>query len=84
MKFYYYFNLIKVNEYLKTAVKKHSLNVEQALVVLFLNNWNVNDSFKEIEELVQIPDEWTNEDKIVFEQAFMFHGKNFNKIKLVV
>ena len=73
-----------MNEYVKTAVKKHSLNLEQAIVLLFLNNWNVNESLKEIDDLVQMPDEWTKEDKIVFEQAFMFHGKNFNKIKLVV
>jgi hypothetical protein len=33
---------------------------------------------------VPVPNEWTKEDEILFEQAYMFHGKNFSKIKQVV
>ena len=33
---------------------------------------------------VPVPNEWTEEDKILFEQAYMFHGKNFTKIRQVV
>ena len=27
------------------------------------------------------PDEWTVEDKVLFEQAFQFHGKSFHRIR---
>ncbi len=31
-----------------------------------------------------MPNEWSREDKILFEQAYMYHGKNFNKIRQVL
>lgn len=30
------------------------------------------------------PDEWTDEDKVLFEQAFHFHGKSFHRIRQMV
>jgi len=30
------------------------------------------------------PEEWTVEDKVLFEQAFQFHGKAFDKIRQMV
>jgi hypothetical protein len=35
-------------------------------------------------KFVPKPDEWTQEEKILFEQAYSFNGKNFTKIKQIV
>ncbi len=31
-----------------------------------------------------LSDEWTMEDKVTFEQAFQYHGKNFQRIRAMV
>jgi hypothetical protein len=74
----------EIENYLETAVSKYSYNLEQALGLLYFNKHNIQKSISDMHLFVPIPNEWTKEDKIVFEQAFMFHGKNFNKIKQVV
>ena len=74
----------EIENYLEDAVNKYSYNLEQALGLLFYNKHNIQKSISDMHLYVPTPNEWTNEDKIVFEQAFMFHGKNFNKIKQVV
>ena len=74
----------EIEKYLEIAVNKYSYNLEQALGLLFYNKYDIQKSFSDMSIFVPTPNEWTNEDKIVFEQAFMFHGKNFNKIKQVV
>lgn len=30
------------------------------------------------------PDEWSMEDKVIFQQAFQFHGKNFQRIRTML
>ena len=30
------------------------------------------------------PEEWSMEDKVIFEQAFQFHGKNFQRIRAML
>jgi hypothetical protein len=74
----------EIEKYLEDAVNKYSYNLEQALGLLYFNKHNIQISMNDMCLYVPSPNEWTNEDKIVFEQAFMFHGKNFNKIKQVV
>ncbi len=74
----------EIENYLEEAVKKYSYNLEQALGLLYFNKHNISKSLSDMLLFVPQPNEWTNEDKIVFEQAYMYHGKNFNKIKQVV
>ena len=74
----------EIEKYLEEAVNKYSYNLEQALGLLYFNRHDIQTSIKDMSVFVPQPNQWTNEDKIVFEQAYMFHGKNFNKIKQVV
>lgn len=49
--------------------------------------WHKHDLEKAVIDLANFtpfPDEWTLEDKILFEQAFQFHGKCFHRIKQMV
>jgi hypothetical protein len=66
------------------ACTKNSYNIEQALALLYWHKHDCKLALQDMEIYVPQPDEWTQEDKIIFEQAFMYHGKNFNKIKQVV
>ena len=74
----------EIEKYLEEAVNRYSYNLEQALGLLYFNKHDIKKSLSDMCLFVPCPNEWTSEDKIVFEQAFMFHGKNFNKIKQVV
>ena len=66
------------------ATSKYSYNFDQALGLLYCNNYDIKQSLKDMSVYLPSPNEWTDEDKILFEHAFMFHGKNFNKIRQVV
>jgi hypothetical protein len=63
---------------------KYSYNIDQALAMLFWHKHNIRAAVTDMKNYVIIPDEWSDEDKVLFEQAFLFHGKNFNKIRTMV
>lgn len=49
--------------------------------------WHKHDLEKAILDLANFtpfPDDWTTEDKVLFEQAFQFHGKSFHRIRQMV
>lgn len=49
--------------------------------------WHKHDLEKAVVDLANFtpfPDEWTKEDKVLFEQAFQFHGKCFHRIRQMV
>jgi hypothetical protein len=52
--------------------------------MLHWHNHNIEKALNDMKVFVPVPDGWSNEDKILFEQAHLFHGKNFNKIRTVV
>jgi hypothetical protein len=52
--------------------------------MLFWHKHDIQMAVTDMKNYVIIPDEWSDEDKILFEQAYMFHGKNFNKIRTLV
>lgn len=52
--------------------------------MLFWHNHDVEKALSDMNNFVPMPDEWSQDDKIVFEQAFMQYGKNFNKIRNMV
>jgi hypothetical protein len=74
----------KIEEYVALAKDRYGYNVEQSLGMLF---WHKHDLIKAVTDLVNFtpfPEEWTYEDKVLFEQAFQFHGKCFHRIRQMV
>jgi hypothetical protein len=52
--------------------------------MLFWHRHNVDKSLADLANFTPFPDEWTVEDKVLFEQAFSFHGKSFQRIRQMV
>ncbi|CAG2230245.1 REST corepressor 1-like [Mytilus edulis] len=71
----------KVDEYVVIAKEKHGYNTEQALGMLFWHKHNIDKALSDLANFTPFPDEWTVEDKVLFEQAFSFHGKSFHRIR---
>lgn len=71
----------KLDEYMTHAKEKYSYNAEQALGMLFWHKYDLEKAVADLANFTPFPDEWTVEDKVLFEQAFQFHGKNFHKIR---
>ncbi|XP_068176825.1 REST corepressor 3 isoform X2 [Antennarius striatus] len=71
----------KLDEYIAIAKEKHGYNVEQALGMLFWHQHHVDRSLADLPNFTPFPDDWTVEDKVLFEQAFSFHGKSFHRIQ---
>ncbi|XP_078418544.1 REST corepressor 1 isoform X4 [Cetorhinus maximus] len=70
-----------VDEYISIAKEKHGYNMEQALGMLFWHKHNIEKSLADLPNFTPFPDEWTVEDRVLFEQAFSFHGKTFHRIQ---
>ncbi|XP_053553404.1 REST corepressor 1 [Bombina bombina] len=71
----------KLDEYISVAKEKHGYNMEQALGMLFWHKHNIEKSLADLPNFTPFPDEWTVEDRVLFEQAFSFHGKTFHRIQ---
>lgn len=52
--------------------------------MLFWHKHNIEKSLADLPNFTPFPDEWTVEDKVLFEQAFSFHGKTFHRIQQMV
>jgi hypothetical protein len=52
--------------------------------MLFWHKHNVEKALGDLANFTPFPDEWTVEDKVLFEQAFSFHGKSFHRIRQMV
>lgn len=76
--------LVLVDEYITTAKEKYGYNGEQALGMLFWHKHDLNRASMDLANFTPFPDEWTVEDKVLFEQAFQFHGKSFHRIRQMV
>ncbi|KAL5008975.1 hypothetical protein ScPMuIL_014556 [Solemya velum] len=72
---------MKIDEYVVIAKEKHGYNTEQALGMLFWHKHNIEKALSDLPNFTPFPDEWTVEDKVLFEQAFSFHGKSFHRIR---
>ncbi|CAG9788093.1 unnamed protein product [Diatraea saccharalis] len=72
---------IKLDEYITTAKEKYGYNGEQALGMLFWHKHDLSRASMDLANFTPFPDEWTVEDKVLFEQAFQFHGKSFHRIR---
>ncbi|XP_068117589.1 REST corepressor 2 isoform X2 [Hyperolius riggenbachi] len=74
----------KVDEYISMAKEKHGYNEEQALGMLLWHKHDVERSLADLANFTPFPDEWSLEDKVLFEQAFSFHGKCFQRIQQMI
>lgn len=79
-----YLCIFLVDEYITTAKEKYGYNGEQALGMLFWHKHDLNRASMDLANFTPFPDEWTVEDKVLFEQAFQFHGKSFHRIRQMV
>jgi hypothetical protein len=68
-------------EYIDYARRKHRMNEEQALAILQICKYKLSSSQMLMEEYTPEMDEWTVEEKFLFEQAYKFYGKTFSRIR---
>ena len=52
--------------------------------MLFWHRHNIDKALSDLSNFAPFPDDWNTEDKVLFEQAFSFHGKNFQRIHNMV
>lgn len=52
--------------------------------MLFWHKHDLSRASMDLANFTPFPDEWTVEDKVLFEQAFQFHGKSFHRIRQMV
>jgi len=71
----------KLDEFIQIAKEKYGYNCEQALGMLCWHKYDITKALADMPNFTPYPDEWTVEDKVLFEQAFQFHDKHFHKIK---
>lgn len=76
--------LFLVEEYISMAKEKYQYTGEQALGLLYWHRYDVARATQDLGNFTPHPEEWTIEDKVLFEQAFQFHGKCFDKIRQMV
>merc|ERR1712226_119087 len=71
----------KLDEYIQVSKEKYGYNAEQALGMLFWHKYDLDRAIQDLANFTPFPDEWSVEDKVLFEQAFQFHGKSFHRIR---
>lgn len=74
----------KIDEYIEIAKEKYGYNGEQALGMLFWHKHDLERAIMDLENFTPFPDDWQDEDKILFEQAFQYCGKSFHRIHQMV
>lgn len=73
-----------LEEYVCLARERYAYNSEQALGMLFWHKHDLERAIIDLANFTPFPDEWSKEDKVLFEQAFQFHGKSFTRIRQMV
>lgn len=68
-------------DYIDFARRKHRMNEEQALAILQICKYKISTSKLLMQQYTPEIDEWTAEEKCLFEQAFKFYGKVFLRIR---
>jgi len=59
-------------------------HILQALGMLFWHKHSIEKALTDLPNFTPFPDDWTTEDRVLFEQAFTFHGKSFHRIRQMV
>lgn len=71
----------KLDHFMTLAKEKFHYNGEQALGMLFWHKYDLDKAINDLSNFVPFNDDWNPEDKLLFEQAFSFHGKSFIQIR---
>jgi len=71
----------KLDKYIHTAIEKHGYNREQALAMLFWHQHDMDRALQDLANFTPVPNEWSMDDKLLFEQAFKIQGKSFKRIQ---
>lgn len=73
-----------VEIYVESAVKDHGYSVEQALGILFFNEYDTEQSKQDVLDYCPVEDpidSWEQDDRILFETAYKLNSKSFSKIQ---
>jgi len=73
-----------LDEFINKAKDKFFYNTEQALGMLSWHKFDLSKAYADLPNFVPYPNEWSVEDKVLFEQAYQFHEKQFSKIKAML
>lgn len=68
-------------EFIARAKEEHTYNEEQALAMLFWHQYDIEKAVADLPAYAPKPEEWTEEEKILFEKAFKRQGKKFERIQ---
>ncbi|XP_074604424.1 REST corepressor 3-like [Brevipalpus obovatus] len=71
----------KLDDFVQICLEKYNYKIEQALGMLCWHKYNLETALADLPNFTPLPDDWSVEDKVLFEQAFQFHDKHFHKIK---
>lgn len=74
----------ELENYLFMARARHGYNIDQALALLLWHKHSIQKATSDIGNFLPFVNEWTDDEKTLFEQAFLCHGKFFSKIKTAV
>lgn len=69
-----------LKKYAEEVREKHGYSHEQSLGMLYWNDYNFEKTRADVYNYVPTPDEWSKEEKALFEDGFKKYGKNFNEI----
>ncbi|KAF6037526.1 RCOR3 [Bugula neritina] len=70
----------QVNQFCKLAKEKFKYSEEQALGMLLWHKHDADKATSQLANFIPFPDDWSSEDKVLFDQAYAFHGKSFYRI----
>lgn len=69
-----------MNDFIRLAKEKYKYDQEQSLGFLNWHKHDIKQTLADMPNYTPYPDEWSMEDRALFEQAFQFHQKCFSKI----
>lgn len=70
-----------LDQFVKTAKDKYGYTIEQALGMLFWHKYDVKLAMDDLVNYTPFTGNWYTEDMVMFEQAFQYHGKSFQRIR---
>ncbi|GAB6025597.1 hypothetical protein CHUAL_011324 [Chamberlinius hualienensis] len=71
----------KVDDFLIFSKEQYGYTAEQALGMIFWHKYDLEKASCDLPNFTPFADDWSVEDRVLFEQAFQFHGKCFLRIR---
>ena len=70
-----------MDQFILMAKEKYGYNTEQALGMVFWHKHDLEGAMQDLANFTPFSEDWNLEDVVLFEQAFRFHGKSFQRIR---